>query len=1188
MSSLELRFTNGSVDRRELSRSQPLSIGRQPFNDVCIAEDGVGAMHCRISWNKTAFEITAATEQGVDVNGVTVARAMLRSGDIVRIGSVDLAYGEPVDEDSQISPPPPPEQLGFRLRGADDSDSGKRRPAAKQPSPTPETKPAPPLEKPKRNAEDMSLFEGPVYTESQALAAVDFSDEDQDASDAEDPRAPRPMLMRSGPSAIVDSATKPAPPKKVAPPNLWTTNRARPGEQDIFRSPLVMGLSVGGLALLLVTGIFWFLIGREQASRLYDRAVAELNGGQYAQSITSFEEFLKKHPGHSLHRQAERGLGKAFVQKEISGGTPAWKRGLEQVQKLIASHRNEPDFADLHPTLFKYGEDIALGAAKSAEAARDPELLIVSDDARSILERYADPTAPPTGTLGRIKEAREAAERAIGKQNTFDAAMTAVETALANKQPMAALAERERLVRRFPDYANQKRVKEALQKALDLERSVIATDETERAAETQDEEPFRPEPALGLFHTRSRTDDTSQGRVAFALAKDSCYAVDTATGELVWRRVIGLEAPFFPILATGAQPSLLMYDARRQALVCCHPASGKLIWRQKLDGRPRSAPLVHEGQIYLATDGRALCRIDLDSGRLTAKVTFSQNVLGPPALAHDGGHLLIPGEMAMVYSLTMRPLGAAAMTFTDHAAGAITAPPVSMGKLLLLCENDKVDSTKLRVFDAVKPAAPLAELSGARVAGAVRDAPVLRGNQLVVPSSNEHLAAYSVTDEAGRAGLAPVAQYRVKDGYGGAMFVALGPDRQFWSASSAFRRFEIGADSIRMDQNAQAQGIASQPLQLVGEQFFVGRKAPFHDAVVFSAVDRERMASPWRTVVGAEPLELTAARGAGGVILVNEAGQIVSLGPNRLKQGGVDLRAATELELPAELRRPLGVTRLHDERLAVTVNGESAQVMLVSGSGQVEATLKLAKGDTIEANPVLFDDGLVVPLSGRLKLMTLGTGKKSVQDWLAPVGDNAAARWKFLMRLDGNELVACDDAGQLTRIQLRATDVPHLAGASKLSLEQPVDVAPVVRGEMLFVAEATGEVKQLNARSFDVDGRRTFAAPVRGVWSVGELLLVWSGDNKLQAVEAGKELPERWSLSVEGHQPAGAPVAWSGSIWVACRSGLVLALDPASGKESRRVELPQVLSLGLRVIGNELFAIACDGTVYRIEAGDQP
>ncbi len=1187
---IEVRHVNGSVEERELSRSQPLSVGRQSFNDVCIPDDDVASMHCRISWNKSAFEITSATGQGVDVNGVTVARATLKDGDIVRVGSVDLVFIDPHEETfapAAIQNESPARSKKHRehteeqiYRAAEPPDGVTRsRRAGKAEQLRPED------DSTSRKVEELSSFEGPVYTESQVLAAANLGELEDEHADSDHPQAA--TLLRSGASRAADTARTFKSDRSTNKLIGLSQSRNRPGEQDVFRSPLVLGLTVGGLVLLLVTGIFWFLIGREQASRLYDRAVAELNDGQYVQSITSFEQFLQKYSSHSLRRHAERGLDRALVQKEISGATPAWKHGLDQLQKLISNHRNDSDFADLHPILFKYAEEISLGSAKSAETARDAELLVVSDDARVILERYADPTTPPTGTLGRIKDAREAAERAIGKQNTFDGAMAAVETALANKQPIVALAEREKLVRRFPDYVGQKRVKAALQNALDLERSVTVTNETERVAETKDEPGYSPEPALGIFHTRSRTEDTSVGRVAYAMGKDSCYAVDTATGELVWRRVVGLESPFFPIVANGVQPSLLLYDSRGQSLIACQPNSGQLIWRQKLDGRPKSAPLVQEGQIYLATDDHSLCRIDLDSGRLTAKVIFSQNVLGPPALSHDGNHLLIVGEMAMLYSMSLRPLKVVSMTFTDHARGAVIAPPLSMGKLLLVCENDKASSSRLRIWDAEKPTEPLVELSGARVDGSVRDIPILRGNQLLIPSSNEHLAAFSVTDEAGRAGLAPIAQYRVRDGYGGAMFVALGPDRQFWSASSAFRRFEIGADSIRMDANASAPGIASQPLQLVGEYFHVGRKAPFHDATVFSAVDRERMQSPWRTVVGAELLEITPARG-GGLVGVNEAGQIVQLSQSRLRQGGIDLKAVTETDLPPELSSPIRVTRLHDGRLTVEVDSEMPAIFIVNSSGQIEHTLRLAKNDDIQANPVLLDEGLVVSLKGKLKLIPLGAGKKSIQDWLAPRDDQPNREWRALVRLDGRELIACDTSGQLTRIQFRTTDVPHLAGVSKLQLDQPVDIAPVLRGESLFVSETSGTVKQLSGRSFDVDGKRSFTAPVRGLWSVGEQLLVWAGDDKLHAVSEGRELPERWAFTLGRRDLAGSPAEWFGQLWIACRDGTVVALDLATGKETRTVVIPQTLGLGLRVIGEDLVAVACDGTLYRIDARNQP
>ena len=119
-------------------------------------------------------------------------------------------------------------------------------------------------------------------------------------------------------------------------------------------------------------------------------------------------------------------------------------------------------------------------------------------------------------------------------------------------------------------------------------------------------------------------------------------------------------------------------------------------------------------------------------------------------------------------------------------------------------------------------------------------------------------------------------------------------------------------------------------------------------------------------------------------------------------------------------------------------------------------------------------------------------------------------------------------------------------------------------------------------------GERTFVAPVRSLWVVGNSQLVWSGDDILHAVSAGKELSVRWSLSLANRQPAGSPVMWQDQLWLACRDGTVLAIDMANGHELQRLQQPQVLSLGLQIIGDHLFAIACDGTMYQMESKAQP
>jgi outer membrane protein assembly factor BamB/TolA-binding protein len=1266
MPALELHHADGTVDTRELSRTQPLTIGRQSFNDICVTDAAVGAMHCRVLWNKSTFEVTAATPDGVEVNGTSVAHVRLQPGDVIRIGSLDLVYIDAATAAASASAPEP-EHDGYRLaepdepvevprgnpregarspRARDDGqDEGRDdgRDAAKPARTERGRKPAEPAEPDEpvaKDVDDMSLFDGPVYTESQA-ALADFNADDFPSIENDDDESAvsnvklQPLGSRT--SRGSGRGGKPATPATRAVSMSALSSRARPGEQDIFRSPLVLGLSLGGLVLVLVTGIFWFLIGREQASRLYDRAVAELNEGQYSQSIASFEQFLQQYAGHSLRKQAERGLGKALVQKEISGATPAWKRGLEQLQAMIAQHRNEADFAELHSIVHRYAEEISLGSARSAETTREADLLTVSEDAQVILERFADPASPPTATLLRIKEARVAAVIAIGKQKLFDDGMAAVDAGLAAKQPMVALAEREKLVRAYDGFASQRRVKEALQKALDLEKSVIVSDDHEREAETT-ETASGPQPVLAVFHTRTRTDESSIGRVVYVPAKDCCHAVDTVTGELVWRRTTGFDPPFFPVPVVSSQPGVLLYDGYRQSLLCCQPATGKLIWSQKLDGRPRSAPLVHEGQIYLPTDDRSLCRIDLENGRLTERVTFSQNVHGPPTLSADGDHLLIPGEMAMIYALSMRPLAAASTTFTGHAAGSLSAPPLALGKLLLLCENDKSDSSNLRLWNAGMPKEPLVELTAKafRVRGQVRESPVLRGNQLVVPSSGERLAAFSVTDEAGREGLAPVAQYRVREdediekrraaepavegGKGDPgddprpepradprpepriasrvpLYVALGSDGQFWAASSGFRRFQIGADSIHMDSSALALGVASQRLQQVGDQFFVGRKAFFHDAVIFSAVDRDRMVSPWRTVLGAQLLELVPGRD-GGAVGLSEAGHVVLLGAERLRQGGFDLKGVVELEMPGGVTQRLVTSTLHDGRMFLAAVGDVTQLWVVGTGGQLDLNTKLAKGEpvqagavqagAVQAGAVLVDEGLVFPLPGRLKLVSLGAGKKSVQDWLAPVGEHPPLPCRFLVRLAGDEVLACHGDGLLSRIQVRTSDVPHLAEAAKLQLGSPVDVSPCLRGDALLVADASKLVQQLNWRTFDQDGRREFGATVRGLWSTGSSWLVWSGDRKLHALSEGRDLPIRWSLDLKELEPAGAPVEVGDQLWIACRNGTVLAVDARSGTESRRIQFPQALTMGLKQLDGGLFAVACDGALYRLDQAAGP
>ncbi len=92
MAFLEIIHISGEVDQKKLSKQQPLTIGSHASTDITIDEDNVEIMHCRISWGKGGFEAVAAGTEAIEVNGNLVQRAVLKAGDTLRFGSVDIRY----------------------------------------------------------------------------------------------------------------------------------------------------------------------------------------------------------------------------------------------------------------------------------------------------------------------------------------------------------------------------------------------------------------------------------------------------------------------------------------------------------------------------------------------------------------------------------------------------------------------------------------------------------------------------------------------------------------------------------------------------------------------------------------------------------------------------------------------------------------------------------------------------------------------------------------------------------------------------------------------------------------------------------------------------------------------------------------------------------------------------------------
>ncbi|MFN5300505.1 MAG: hypothetical protein ACK5HA_19705, partial [Planctomycetaceae bacterium] len=372
MPHLEIRKRDGSLERRELDPRGQLTIGASPAADVRLDSEGILPIECRITGVKGEFVLATNNPAGTRLNGEVVQKIRLREPAVVRIADVEIHFREQavpaagktggtgdevrlkldsepevpsymlVEEGPDSRKPAPPGnrererpggsaergsresrsqrgreedsdsgtggdrnergdrsergQRGERERGRDSERSGAARriplgddSLVDEPLDIPLSRDESARSSPKERLDDRT---------ARALAEVETGE-----------KRHRPMLTRGGP----DAGTAPAqagPSLKERLKSLKGTPR-RPGEQSLYQSRLVVGLSIGMLALALIAGTLWFVLGRQHMNRRFDTAKQQLEGGQFTQAIEGFLSFAADYPKTPMAKEALVNVGRA-------------------------------------------------------------------------------------------------------------------------------------------------------------------------------------------------------------------------------------------------------------------------------------------------------------------------------------------------------------------------------------------------------------------------------------------------------------------------------------------------------------------------------------------------------------------------------------------------------------------------------------------------------------------------------------------------------------------------------------------------------------------------------------------------------------------------------------------------------------------------------------------------------------
>lgn len=965
-----------------------------------------------------------------------------------------------------------------------------------------------------------------------------------------------------------------------------TGGAARPGQQEVKRSPFVMAMAGVILGLVLLAVVFGVMIASASEERSFTTAMSKLKDRSYPEAEKRFETFLQAYPSGEYVEAARIGLHKSRVLRYTSADSYSVStvaEGLHEIDEFIRVCRDFEGFAEERDDIRRYARRIARVGAIVAKTQRRQEPLDNSVAAAKLMTDFAGSDGIPISTADEIRRLQQEAEAAILKQTTLTSALAEIKGHLDAGDTFAALESRQSLIDRYPVLTSDEDVNKMLDDILKREQELTKLEDVGTEASTVENKVVDRKAASLTLRTQATVDQVSQGRRVFAVGVDSCYGLDSETGEPLWKRNIGVNPPFMPVAVDASTPALLVYQSLTNELVLLDQSNGSLIWRQAISSRPTGSPIVLEQQIYLTTAAGELWKVSVATGKAIARVIFNQPVVGPPAISRDGKFMVIPGDQSVVYTLSINPLACTAVSYIEHRLGSVEAPILTTGKIMLLCDNDTADKARLRVLDVNESTGVVSVRYTDYVDGQVRDQCRIRGAELFVPSTPQRITAFTVNDEPdANPPISRIGSNQLENASVAPVHLLAGAGGQLWMASQALRKFRLRTNALELSSESAAEGLHLRPIQMMDQNVFVTTNEAYSASIFFTKVDPQSMLGLWRTVVGTNVVAVSPSDNKESMIVVGDFGEVFRVSLQEIKSGGFVLDRISRYDIPDKLQERVGGLTLSDGRVAAFCGGDEPSFWTFTSTGQLEQKWPMLPGGP-ELQPVALADGVVIAVSGRLHMTANRRGR--VEDYRAAEAVGKQASWKSLVALSDKQVLAINSQNEAIRVEYRESPGPHLFEVSKTPLQQAVEVTPAVSGELLFLATAEGNLQAVATTTLEQLGQVSLGGVANDSPVVsGNRVFVQVARRELKVFASDASLQQTASIPLNGSFLVGPPVAVNGGGFVGCFSdGRVLLLDQDGNATGKQILLGQAAQKGPFIIGGSLVVIGVDGSLYAVE-----
>ncbi len=760
-------------------------------------------------------------------------------------------------------------------------------------------------------------------------------------------------------------------------------------------------------------------------------------------------------------------------------------------------------------------------------------------------------------------------QREIDREKDLVETVNAINASVLSGATQSAYEARESLLSKYPGLDTNEMLHEAVLQISEKQREQVHIVNEPLPALVDD--PAAPAAtAVVLSHRMGQAVGGVADYVVYVLAGGSIFALDASSGDVLWRRFVGLETTTFPqpLSNAAALSDAIAADQRTQEVLRLDAKTGTLVWRLPI-GEPFADPVIIEDRVYIAARSGKLYIVDTATGNAASHVLIPQSLETGPVVSDRRPYFYQLGDQDNLYVISRETLECKEVFYIGHRRGTIAVPPVMALGYLFVVENAGPDFCQLHIIATDQEGLNLKYAQKTeRLQGQVLVPPVAGRRRVLVATDLRAVELYDV--DPNNASTTPVTSAGRNNATAEAPIISypLLTSGYMWIANNRFTKYQVQASTGKLPSEwvQDEQDVYVAPLQLIQDVIIHVRRRQGAAGFTVAATRVNDKDPSWQTEI-AVPSRSISVKGE-KIESVTARGRLFEVDPASMSQGIVTQAKASATR---DDRLVLALTDAIDmgsgqwgfaprsgynQIVFYRPEGENAGLRLL--------TLTVPLGDaSIEPTP--FEGGLLVPQrDGRVALSDTTTGADKADPFHPEIEAGTDTRWNGAAVLDGGkEFVISNDRQRIYRVGISEKPQLHLQELSSLAVSERFFGPLAALEKVCYGTTRAGAGDTLvgfelpalkEAQKWPLKGRVRW-----GPQRVGDLVLL-ATDTELICVD-GQPQP-RWNVALEHAPLVGLPWVVDTQLLLATDDGMLLRIDAANGDTVAAVNVGEPLTWG--------------------------